>query len=77
MNFAQTSGHVVIGNEFIQKLDETEKECKRSEMYKSCISHAILLVYKLGQESFTQIRQWRKKKQTRIRTIDLNRPSTQ
>ncbi|KAI8884893.1 GINS complex, Psf3 component [Backusella circina FSU 941] len=60
MNFAQTSGHVIVGNEFIQKLDETEKE-----------------LYKLGQESFTKIRQWRKNKQRRIRTIDLPRPSTQ
>ncbi|KAI7878669.1 GINS complex, Psf3 component [Lichtheimia hyalospora FSU 10163] len=53
MDYTQT-GSTTVNQDFLQKLDETEKE-----------------LFKAGQESSTQVKQWRNRALGRLKAIDI------
>lgn len=76
MNYSQTLG-ASTGQEFLQKLDETEKESntkkKRTFLNLNFLSKKTTsLVYRAGQESALHFRQWRDRSIRQIKTIDIN-----
>lgn len=71
MDFSQSIGSAT-GQNYLQKLDETEKECKLISVY--CYKHSlisIISVYRVGQESALQFIQWRDRSAQRIKTVEL------
>lgn len=76
MNYSQTLG-ASTGQEFLQKLDETEKESNTKNILnlyflsKKYI-YIRFLVYRAGQESALHFRQWRDRSIRQIKTIDIN-----
>lgn len=71
MDFSQSIGSAT-GQNYLQKLDETEKECKLISI--CCYKHsliAIISVYRVGQESALQFIQWRDRSAQRIKTVEL------
>lgn len=74
MNYSQTLG-ASTGQEFLHKLDETEKESEFEQTFLlgkkwSCTNFSP--VYKAGQESALHFRQWRDRSIHQIKTADIN-----
>lgn len=73
MNFSQTLG-ASVGQEFIQKLDETERESKKKDAKKLFLCNILTfleLVYRAGQESALQFRNWTNRSIHQIKTVDI------
>lgn len=72
MDYTQT-GSTTVNQDFLQKLDETEKECKDLDqrlMQDNLYSYRSI-VFKAGQESSTQLKQWRNRALGRLKAVDI------
>lgn len=76
MNFSQTGSS--SGQDFLQKLDETERECMLTIpafWHIRCtvkLNQFCMIVLKAGQDSTAQLRQWRDKGLRQLKSVDIN-----